>query len=115
MINKNMINFNKNPTSDFISPSTLTDEIKIQTGYNLCQLMSEALSLERQNFIATGNSKAYFSLLVPIFNKFAIPAPSNVVIGNPMEDMSKEELEGYRNNLLTRLALSSKPKTPDID
>ena len=106
--------FLNDPNRSYINPSSLTDEIKVQTGKTLIELMAEAISIERQNMMNSGNSQAYISLLVPIFNKFAIGAPLKAEISNPLENMTKEDLENYRNNLMTRLALERSTQSQSI-
>lgn len=99
--------------SDFLNPKDFTDIVKAQSGKNLYELMAEALEFERQNMLINANSKEYIKLLVPVFNKFAVPAPTKSEITNPLDEKTMQELEDMYNNLTTRAVLSTKSNAVD--
>ena len=99
----------------FLNPTDFTDEVKRVTGKNLYELMAEAIGVERQNMLSTGNSREYFKILVPVFSKYAVPAPTKSEVSSPFEGKSKEDIEGMYQNLLTRAQLSHKALDTAVD
>jgi len=100
------------PQPTFIAPDAQSEAIKSTTGLTPLELMAEQIESERQLVKSGAPSSNYIKLLLAVYGKTAIGAPIYQVTEtkDPIANMSKEELEQWRNNLITRVALSMKTK-----
>lgn len=100
--------------SAYMTPSQQTKALMDATGKNLHELIAEVVAYERlQALSGAKDGQVYSKLLISLLGKFAMSAPATNHISDPLNSMSKEELENYKANLMTRLALSQKPKDPE--
>lgn len=84
------------------------------TGKSIHELMAEAVEVERQKMLSTGESKEYIRLITTIFGKFSVGAPQHVITEDLTPPPTREEVKAKIDNYLTRIALgtASTPETP---
>jgi hypothetical protein len=91
---------------DYIDPADVNAGLNADPGIkkNLCELVVELISLERDKVLAGGDTIQYSKIIIPLFNKWAKPAPQTIK-ADPMDESSREELERIYANLTSRKAI----------
>lgn len=76
----------------FYTAGMTDDAIRQATGYGTLELLAEAISDERHVARESGKSAGYHKLLLAVFNKFAVDAPTAIFNEAAQNLPSREEM-----------------------